>query len=380
MEKQEQMKDMIPVYEPDLTELERKMLCDAYDSSWISSKGKYINLFEEKFSEFLGVNHSITAGNGTVTLHLILRALDISDGDEVIVPNFTYIASANAIKYVNAVPVFVDCENDSWNLNVKDVEKKITNKTKAILAVHIYGQSVDLDPLLELCNKYNLYLIEDAAEALGTKYKGKMVGSIGIAGSFSFFGNKTITTGEGGMVVTNNDEIAKKIRKLKNQGNSSNVRYWHDIIGYNYRLTNLQAAIGYGQMLRVNEILDKKNKIAKWYKKYLNHELISHPPEKNYSKDTFWMYSILLDKKLESYRDTIMKILENKYRIETRPFFYPITEMPMYKMYKDEEFINIEKIYKRGINLPSSSTLSEEVVKYISKSIIEVLNEVVKYK
>ncbi|MDK2840468.1 MAG: perosamine synthetase [Thermosipho sp. (in: thermotogales)] len=372
----EKKKKMIPVYEPDLTELEKKMLIKAFDSGWISSKGKYIDLFEEEFSKFLGVKHSITVSNGTVSLHLILKALDIGNGHEVIVPTFTYIASVNAIKYVNAVPVFVDCEEGSWNMNVREVEKKITSKTKAIMAVHLYGQSVDLDPLREICNKYNIYLIEDAAEAFGTKYKGKMVGSFGIAGSFSFYGNKTITTGEGGMVVTNDEKLASKIRKLKNQGNSEKFRYWHDIIGYNYRLTNLQAAIGYAQLLRANKILDKKRKIAEWYKKYLNHNLIYHPPVKEYSEDSFWMYSILLDKKLENYRDIIMKTLEKEYKIETRPFFYPVTEMPMYKIYKTEEFINAEKIHKRGINLPSSSTLKEEDIKYISEAIVKVINKI----
>lgn len=369
---------MIPVSEPNLTNLERSFLIDAFDSGWISSRGKYIELFEKEFAKFLNVKHAISVSNGTVSLHLILLALGIGAGDEVIVPNFTYIASVNAIKYVGATPVFVDSEYDTWNLDVGQVEKKISSKTKAVMAVHIYGHAVDLDPLLRISKKYNIYIIEDAAEALGTKYKGEYVGKFGIAGSFSFYGNKTITTGEGGMVVTNNDEIAAKIKKLKNQGSSETKKYWHDIIGYNYRMTNLQAAIGYAQTLRIKELIKKKRLIASWYKKFLNHKLIMHPVEKDYCEHSYWMYSILLDKSIENFREEIMRELYEKYKIETRPFFYPATMMPMYKNFHDNnEFTNVMDFYKRGINLPSSTKLTQEDVKYISLCLVKILN---KYK
>lgn len=374
----EKKKKVIPVSEPNLTDLEREYLIDAFDSGWISSKGKYIELFEQKFAEFLGVKHAITVSNGTVSLHLILLVLGIGAGDEVIVPNFTYIASVNAIKYVGATPVFVDSEADTWNMDVKQVEGKITKKTKAIMVVHIYGHAVDLDPLLDIANRYGIYLIEDSAEALGTKYKGKYVGQFGIAGSFSFFGNKTITTGEGGMVVTNDDELAKRIRKLKNQGNSETKRYWHDIIGFNYRMTNLQAAIGYAQLLRAKELIEKKRLIASWYKKHLNHPLIIHPIEKPYCTHSYWMYSILLDRSVGRFRDEIMQKLYHEYGIETRPFFYPATLMPMYQNLADEDFPVLMDFYWRGINLPSSTKLTYDDVKYVSSSLIEVLNEYIR--
>jgi len=367
---------IIPVSEPNLTELERKHLIDAFDSGWISSKGKYIELFERKFAEFIGAKHAVAVSNGTVSLHLILVALGISPGDEVIVPSFTYIASVNAITYVGAIPVFVDSEGDTFNMNVEEVGSKITKKTKAIMAVHIYGHSVDIDPLLDIASKHGIYLIEDAAEAIGTKYKGKYVGQFGIAGSFSFFGNKTITTGEGGMVVTNDDELAKKIRKLKNQGTSKTKRYWHDVIGYNYRITNLQAAIGYAQILRVTELIERKRIIASWYKTFLKHPLVTHPVEKSYCTHSYWMYSILLDKSIEQFRDKIMQGLYDKYGIETRPFFYPATKMSMYRgLANDEDFPVLMNFYKRGINLPSSTKLTYEDVKYVSFSLMKMLDK-----
>lgn len=366
-------KRMIPVSEPDIGLEERKALLDAFDSSWISSKGYYIEKFEREFADFVGVRHAITTSNGTVSLHLILLALGIGPGDEVIVPTFTYIASVNSIRYVGATPVFVDSEPDTWNIDPEDVKRKITDRTKAIMTVHIYGHSVDIDPLLEICVKKRLYLIEDSAEATGTLYKGKHVGSFGIAGSFSFFGNKTITTGEGGMVVTNNEDLAKKIRKLKNQGNSDCKRYWHDVIGYNYRMTNLQAAIGYAQLKRVNELVGKKRQIAKWYKKYLKHELIQHPLEKEYCKNSYWMYSILLNSTLGDKRELIMELLLKEFGIETRPFFYPAHLLPMYKNITKASFPVVESFYFRGINLPSSTKLTEGDIRFVSEAFLEII-------
>ncbi len=210
---------------------------------------------------------------------------------------------------------------------------------------------------------------------IGTKYKGKYVGQFGIAGSFSFFGNKTVTTGEGGMVVTNNDELAKRIRKLKNQGNSETKRYWHDILGYNYRMTNLQAAIGYAQMLRIEKLIEKKRLIASWYRKLLKHPLVVHPIEKTYCTHSYWMYSILLDSSIGRFRDEIMQKLYHEYGIETRPFFYPITLMPMYQGSTNEAFPVLMDFYWRGINLPSSTRLIYDDVKYVSLSLTKMLDK-----
>lgn len=365
---------LIPVSEPNLGLSERKALLKAFDSSWISSKGHYINEFESKFSKYVGSKNSITTSNGTVALHLILKALGIGPKDEVIVPTFTYIASVNAINYVGAKPVFVDSEEDTWNLKINEVKRKITSRTKAIIGVHIYGHSFDIEPLLEICDDNEILLVEDAAEALGTTYKGKHVGTFGIAGSFSFYGNKTITCGEGGMVVTNDDLLANTIKKLRNQGSSTEKRYWHEVIGYNYRMTNLQAAIGSAQIDRMNEFVEKKRKIASWYKKYLVNDCINHPVDKDYNRNSFWMYSILLSGFLKSKREELSKYLRKNYYVETRPFFYPAHILPMYQKITNERFSNVESFYYRGLCLPSSTKLTEKDIIYISRSVLNTID------
>jgi len=365
----------IPVSEPNIDEVEKKNIIEAFDSTWISSKGKYIDLFERKFAEYIGTKYATTTFNGTVSLHLILKALGIKSGDEVIVPTFTYIASVNAIKYVGATPIFIDSEINTFNMNVNKIEDLITKKTKAIIAVHIYGHSVDIDPLVNICKKNGIFLIEDAAEALGTKYKGKKIGKFGIASSFSFFANKLITTGEGGMITSDDENLIKKIRKLKNQGNSDETKYKHDIIGYNYRMTNLQAALGVAQLSKVNELLELKKRNANIYRKYLNHVYIEHSGVKEYCDSSFWMNSILLDKKIGKKRELIMQILEKDFAIETRPFFYPVHTMSIYKQYSIGEYPICEDFYYRGINLPSSTKLTEDEINYISNSIFETISK-----
>ncbi|MBS1736702.1 MAG: DegT/DnrJ/EryC1/StrS aminotransferase family protein, partial [Bacteroidetes bacterium] len=225
----------IPIYQPSLSGKEKKYVLDCLDSTWISSKGKYIPLFENAFADFTAIKHAASVCNGTVALHVALVALGIGPGDEVIVPTFTYIASVNAITYTGATPVFVDSLPKTWQMDTEDVERKITNKTKAIMAVHLYGQPCDLDALKTIADNNKLFLIEDCAEAIGTYYKGKHVGGFGDIACFSFFGNKTITSGEGGMVLSNNEELLNKVAHLKGQGLAKNREYWHDLIGFNYR-------------------------------------------------------------------------------------------------------------------------------------------------
>lgn len=234
----------IPLAYPLLNGNEKKYVLDCLHTSWISSVGKYVDQFEKSFQDFCGTKYAISCANGTVALHLALLACGIGKGDEVIVPTLTYIASANAVSYCGALPVFVDSEKDTWNMDPAKIEEKINERTKAIIAVHLYGHPVNMEPILKIAEKYGLIVIEDAAEAHGAEYKGKKVGSIGHIGCFSFFGNKIITTGEGGMITTNDDALNEKIRLLKNQGMDQNRKYWFPVIGYNYRLTNLQAAIG----------------------------------------------------------------------------------------------------------------------------------------
>ena len=258
-----------PVYQPSIIGNAKKYTLECIDSGWISSKGRFVKLFEEKFSDFQGGGYSSSVTNGTVALHLALKVLDIKKDDEIIVPSLTYIASVNAIKYVEAKPIFIDSDLSSWNIDTSKIEEKITKKTKAIIAVHLYGAMCNMQKLKDICEKHNLFLIEDAAEAFGSDYKGKKSGTFGDIATFSFFGNKTITTGEGGMVYSNDEEKIKRVASLKNQAVSSEREYWHEEIGYNYRMTNICAAIGLAQLEVAEDLISKKQQIAFWYKEYL---------------------------------------------------------------------------------------------------------------
>lgn len=361
--------NMIPVSEPNITERELKYVTDAVKSTWISSTGKYINRFESLFADYIGTKHALTVSNGTVALHVALLALGIGPGDEVIVPALTYIATANAVTYTGATPVFTDSEPDTWNMCPDSIERLITQKTKAIIAVHLYGHPCDMGKINLIAKRNNLYVIEDAAEAIGSEYANKKAGRFGDIATFSFYGNKTITTGEGGMVVTNDDELANKVRLLKGQGMSPVRRYWFDVVGYNYRLTNMQAAIGCAQMERIEELVAKKRQVASWYNELLaDIKDITLPVEKSYAKNTYWMYSILINSESETERDAFMEYL-SKNGIETRPFFYLMTDMLPYKKYKSDDLTIAERIAAQGVNLPSSTLLEYEHIEQIVKQI-----------
>lgn len=362
---------MIPVYRPYLGKKERKYMLDAFDSTWISSKGKYIDEFEKKFAKYIGAKYAIGANNGTTALHLALAALGIGPGDEVIVPTFTYIASVNAIAYTGAKPVFIDSSPDYWNLDPNLIEKRITKKTKAIMAVHLYGHPADMSSILKIAKKYKLFVVEDAAESHGAEYKGKKVGSLGTISSFSFFGNKVITTGEGGMVLTNDKKLAEKCIHLRGQGVSPKKTYWHDVVGFNYRMTNLVAAIGLGQLEKISKVLKMKRKIAKEYTKRLKNipEVICQGEEK-WAKNVFWMYSILVPR---AKRDKLIDFLK-KYDIETRPFFYPAHVMPPYKE-KSGKYPVAEMLGASGINLPSFPELTISEINKITSKIKEFFNK-----
>lgn len=356
----------IPVYQPDLSGNEKSYVLDCIDSNWISSKGKFVEKFEEKFNEFIGCGYSTTVSNGTVALHLALLALDIKEGDEIIVPTFTYIASVNAIKYCGATPVFVDCLRSNWQMDPAEVEKKITEKTKAILCVHLYGYSCNMDRLCNIALDNSLFLIEDCAEALGTKFTNKCVGTFGDVATFSFYGNKTITTGEGGMVSTKSKELYERLIHLKGQGLDKNKEYWHDIIGYNFRMTNIAAAIGLAQLERIDDIIQRKRSIATFYKNSLKDCGITFHDEEDNVFHSYWMVSILL--KNSKDRDNLRIHLSNN-GIETRPLFFPVHTMPMY-VSNDVEFKIAEDISSRGINLPSFPSISDENLEYISKTVL----------
>jgi len=356
----------INVYQPRFCGLEREYVVDCIESTWISSKGKYIALFEEQFAKYVGCKFGTSVMNGTVALHLGLLSLGITDEDEVIVPTFTYIASVNAIKYVSAVPVFCDSKIDSWQMDPDDVERKITSKTKAIMAVHLYGHPCEMDRLREIADKHSLYLIEDCAEAIGSEYKGHKVGSFGDVACFSFFGNKNITTGEGGMVLTNNEEIYKRAANLKTQGISYTKEYWHDYIGYNFRMTNIQAAIGVAQLTMIDKNIKDKAIVFEKYKEGLSGLPISMLDRVGEVKNTYWMCCIQVED--EKVRDDLRKYLDLK-GIETRPTFYSCHNLGLFGY--NSEYPNADYLSVRGINLPSYPDLTDEQIDYICNSIRE---------
>ena len=361
-------KKIIPVYQPSLTGNEKKYVIDCLDSTWISSRGSYISKFEQAFAQYIGVKHAVCVSNGTVALHLALLGLGIGKGDEVIVPTLTYIASVNAITYTGATPVFVDSEREYWQIDPNEIEKLITPKTKAIMPVHLYGAACDMSSIMKIARKHDLYVIEDCAEAIGTKFGDQYVGSFGDIAAFSFFGNKTITTGEGGMIITNNETLYDRCIHIKGQGLAKHRQYWHDIIGYNYRMTNICAAIGLAQFEQIETFITKKRQIAEWYKKFLKNNVhIQFQKESKGTFHTYWMCSILVE---DSNDRELLRDYLDKAGIETRPLFFPVHTMPMYGI-NYRCFYNAEWLGWRGINLPSFPGLIEEQVQYICDKINE---------
>jgi len=345
---------MIPVYQPYLSGREKEYVNQCFDSTWISSKGEFIDRFEKAFASYIGAEYATTVSNGTVAIHLALEALGIGPGDEVIVPTLTYIASVNTIIQSGATPVYVDSLQSTWQIDTDDVRRKITSRTKAVMAVHLYGLPCDMDALTQICADNQIFLIEDCAEAFGTYYKEQHVGTFGDIATFSFFGNKTITTGEGGMVVARSKEYIDKSYHLKNQGVSSVQEYWHEVLGYNYRMTNICAAIGLAQLEQADEILAKKRQIAAFYQEGLSHlPLVFHHEVEN-TRHSYWMCSILLDN--PAHRQPLRDHLKAA-GVETRPLFHPAHTMPYCKM-GNESFPGAETLSSRGMNLPSSPSLT----------------------
>lgn len=361
-------KSYIPISSPDLTGNERKYVNECLSSGWISSKGTFIEKFETGFASFTGNQYAVATSNGTTALHLVLAALDINKDDEVIVPDLTFVASANCVRYQNAKVVPVDADIQSWNMDLTKIVKKISKKTKAIIAVHLYGNPLNMERLSSIAKQHNLLIIEDAAEAHGAqvKFQGKWrtVGSIGIAGCFSFYGNKIMTTGEGGMVTTDDKTLYKKMKILRDHGQHPKKRYFHEVIGYNYRMTNLQAAIGTAQLERIEEFIPKKREIASFY----THELkgiagLTFQTVADNAKSVFWMFSILIDKPYSIKRDQLIAKLA-KEGIESRPFFHPVHSLPPYK--GKENYPVATYLAKHGLVLPSGSTLKIKDLKSVT--------------
>lgn len=355
----------IPVCEPTLLGNEKRYVMDCLEKNWVSSHGDYVTRFEAAFAEKMGAKYGVACSSGTAALHMALAALRLKPGDEVILPAFTMIATINVVTFVGARPVLVDCDPKTWNMNVGEVAKKITSRTKVILPVHIYGHPCDMDPLLDLCKRHSLFLVEDAAEAHGALYKEKPVGCLGDAGAFSFFANKIITTGEGGMVVTDDEAIADYARSFRNYAFSKNIHFWHHFIGYNYRFTNLQAAIGLAQLERLDALVAARRQNAKAYTRLLKEiEGLTLPYQRPDVQSVFWMYGILVDKPYPLSRDQLRRHLAD-HGIETRSFFIPVHwQRPYQRMFRGQKFPVSEDLCAKGFYLPSSSSLSEERIQF----------------
>jgi perosamine synthetase len=356
----EALGEFIPVYKPLLAGNEKEYVNQCIDTSWISSKGVFVERFEVAFSNFIGAQHATSVCNGTVALHLALEALGLRRGDEVIVPTLTYVASVNAIIQAGAVPVFVDSDERTWQIDPADVRAKITPRTRAIMAVHLYGHPCNMTELMRICDEHDLLLVEDCAEAFGTYYEGRHVGTFGDVATFSFFGNKTITTGEGGMVVAKDRKIFARARHLKAQAVSSDREYWHDALGYNYRMTNICAAIGLAQLENAATVLERKRRIADWYRGGLKGLPLRSLDESPATRHSFWMYSVVVDD--PDLRQPLRDWLKAA-NVETRPLFYPCHTLPHLK--SGQSFPIAQSLSARGINLPSFPALSLENVEAI---------------
>jgi len=363
-----------PVMEPLLDGNELDYVQECVRTGWISSQGKFVNIFEEMMASYHGVPHALAVCNGTVALHLSIVSLGIGSGDEVIIPDFTFAATANAVLHAGAIPVFVDVDPKTWTIDPVAIEKVLTNKTKAIIPVHIYGHPCAMTKIQEIAKDCRLYVIEDCAEALGALYEDKLVGSFGNAACFSFFGNKTLTTGEGGMVLFRDREIYERAKMLRDHGMSKVRKYWHLEVGYNYRMTNLQAAVGVAQMERVQSILNKKKMVAEYYYRGLSGiSEIGLPPQAAWATPVNWLYTIKIKNTAGLGRDELSdRLILNG--IETRPVFYPLHLMPPYLPYcTGKSFPITEGVSASGLSLPSSVTLTRNDVNMVLESIKSII-------
>jgi len=365
------IKGKINIAQPSFLGNEKKYVMDAMETGWVSSIGPYIEKFEQAFAEYHGVKHAIATHNGTIALHLALAAAGISGNDEVIVPDLTFIATANCVRYCNAVPVLTDVSGEDWNLSPASVRDRITSKTRAIIPVHLYGNPAKLEEIQNIAQETGLIVIEDCAEALGAEYRGRKVGTFGQISCFSFFGNKIITTGEGGMCITNDDELAERMRILRDHGMNRQKKYWYDELGFNYRMTNLQAAIGLAQLEQISELLSGRDHIYRAYRGILE----PHPKiifqAVNGERNVNWMFTIRIKGLTYSLRDLIMAELKAN-NIDTRPVFYPIHAMPFYQPddFDRGGLKNSLIISREGISLPTYIGLGDEDIQYIAKTLL----------
>jgi perosamine synthetase len=367
---------MILVNEPLLDGNEKKYLNECIDTGWISSEGPFVEKFESQMAHFIGRKYATACTSGTAALDIAVSALNLQEGDEVIMPSFTIISCAQALVNLGVKPVLIDSEYDTFNMKVEDVESKITSKTKAIMIVHIFGLTVDVDPVISIARKYKLRVIEDAAQMHGQEYKGKKCGSFGDISIFSFYPNKHITTGEGGMVLCDDNYLDERCKSLRNLCFGKD-RFIHEEIGFNYRMTNMQAALGVAQLERIDQIVEKKRWMGDMYNKFLQDlDMINLPVKStNYCENIYWVYAITLkDEYGKNAKDIINALAKNK--IGARPFFYPMHQQPVFKkmaLFSEEKLPNSEKLYNRGFYIPSGIALTNDQVVKVSEVLHEIL-------
>jgi perosamine synthetase len=366
----------IPVAEPQITEQDIFMVNDALKSGWISSAGKYLDLFEEQWSAYCGMPYGIAVSNGSVALDVAIALLDLQPGDEVIMPSFTIISPAQSVVRAGGIPVLVDSDPETWQMDVTQLESKVTSRTKAILVVHIYGHPAEMDTVLDVARKFNLTVVEDAAEVHGAEYKGRKCGGLGDISTFSFYANKLITTGEGGMVLVRSSEMAERARSLRNLCFQKKKRFLHDELGYNFRLTNPQAAMGVSQIQRIESIVDRKRSIAASYNELLaGVEGISLPKEELWAKNVFWVYGIVLDEETGRNAADLSEMLRNR-GIETRPFFLGMHQQPAFRkmgLFRDDCYPVAEYLGRQGLYIPSGLTITEQQILQVADSIKDCL-------
>lgn len=361
---------MIPSAGPSISQKEVKYVSDAVKNGWYENRNGYIKKFEQKFTEYVDTKYAIATSSCTGAMHLALAALNIKEGDEIIIPETTWIATAAVVTYVGATPVFVDVDKDTWTIDPNSIRKAINKRTKGIIPVHVYGHPANMDEIIKIAKEYGLFILEDAAASIGAEYKGKKTGGLGDAGAFSFHGTKLLVTGEGGMMVTNDDKIYERASFLANQGRDSNIPFFMNEIGYKYKMSNIQAALGLAQLERIDELIKKKKQIYEWYKSHLLVvKGIRLNVEKDWAKSTYWMSSIVLEDTLPIDREEFRAKLKKK-NIDTRPIFLPISSFPMFKKTNNPvaEFVG-----RRGVNLPSPLNLTKEQADYVSESILELI-------
>jgi len=364
---------LIPISNVEFLGNERDYVNQAVESTWVSSTGSFLDKFEKDYADEMQSTYAVSVNNGTSALLLALKALNIGPGDEVIAPTFTFAATVNAIIYAGATPVLIDSMKNHWNIDTTGIEKAITPATRAIIPVHLYGHPCDMKEILRIADSHGLYVIEDAAEAHGAEVLGRKVGTLGTIGCFSFYANKIITTGEGGMCLTQDEGINDRLRILRDHGMNKNRRYWHDDVGFNFRMTNLNAALGVAQLEQLGAFLRRRKFLSNIYDQgFVDQTHINHPKESPYGKPVHWLYCLFLKESSPVDRDELLMKLK-EYKIDARPTFYPMHTMPPFKkLARSGRLDNSERISRSGINLPLYPSLKDDDQQYI----VEVVNSI----